>query len=115
MIGREHKWPQLAETLYGAEPLSGGGVWESGEGMRIEMFSRDQARSLGEDLELWSKMPGWFAVGQDGEDALLCVESKSGRCALVGVDALSPGEAQELAPNFQELMRMGSWTAKAPA
>lgn len=109
MDGRGRR-PQGADEIYQTGPLSGGvGKWRSAEGLEIEMFSREESVDLGESLDLWSKMPGWFAIGQDGDDGLLCIDSKTGRCALVAIDDLSPKAAQELAPSCEALLAMGDW------
>lgn len=110
MMGREHKLPELAEKL-GAHGVLGPSSrsWLSKEGMAIEMFSMDQAQTMNEDLEIWRKMPGWIAIGQDGDDALLCVDAKSGRCALAEIDNLSSQSAQKLAPSLGDLLTQGDW------
>lgn len=109
MDGRGRR-PQGADEVYGAGPLGdGAGRWRSEEGLVIEMFSQAESVDLGESLDLWSKMPGWFAIGQDGDDGLLCVDAKTGKCALVAIDDLSAKGAQELAPSFEALLAMGAW------
>lgn len=110
MMSREHGLPELARRLEKEGVLGAASKkWKSNEGFEVEMFSGDQAKALNEDLELWHKMPGWLAIGQDGDDALLCVESKTGRCALVEIGNLCPQSAQELATSLQGLLRHGRW------
>lgn len=110
MMGRTHRLPEMADKLFNEGALScEGGPWLSAQGFKVQMFGRDEALALNEDLEMWRAMPGWFAVGQDADDALLCVDGRTGRCALVEVDDLRAEAAQELAPSLGELLAQGSW------
>lgn len=110
-MGKERKVPEMAARLYELGPLGEAKrMWASGaEGWTVEMFGRPEAEAMNEDLELWRKMPGWFAIGQDASDALLCVEMKSGACAMVEVGDLCRGSAQEIAPSLGELLAQGAW------
>ena len=109
-MGKIHKLPELAEKIFGEAQLPrDGGPWRSAQGFKVQMFSREEALALNEDLEIWRSMPCWFAVGQDDDDALLCVDGRTGRCALVEVDDLRPEAAQELAASWGELMAQGAW------
>jgi hypothetical protein len=111
MMERTHKLPELAECLTAHGVLGKASRhWTSWAGLGIEMFSMNQAEMMNEDLELWRKMPGWIAIGQDGDDALLCVSTKSGACALVEIDDLSSKAAQELAPSLAALLSQGGWS-----
>lgn len=112
MMGREHKITEVAFALSGHGILgSGSRRWHSGEGMDIEFFGLSQAESLNEDLEVWRKMPGWCVIGQDGDDALICYEGKSGRCAMVEADDICVSNAQELSGSILELLAQGQWSS----
>jgi hypothetical protein len=110
-MGKERELPEQAKKLYELGPLGiSKRVWVSdAEGWTIEMFGLDEAMTMNEDLELWRKMPGWFAIGQDASDALLCVDSKTGACSMVEVDDLCRKSAQEISKTLGELLAQGEW------
>lgn len=109
---RDGEMPDPAKSLYGAGPLGQGArSWSSNEGWSVEIFAPLEAAGFNQDLEMGRRMPGWFAVGQDRDDALLCVELKSGRCALVEVGDIRRAAAQEMAPSLSALLAQGAWAA----
>lgn len=111
-MGKERKFPELAARLYELGPLGAAKrIWVSdAEGWTVEMFGRAEAEEMNEDLELWRKLPGWFAIGQDASDALLCVELKSGACAMVEVGDLCRKSAQGISASLGELLAQGEWS-----
>lgn len=113
MMGRPHKLPEMAKDLFENLLCSESSKsWRSSQGMKIEMFDMAQSEAMSEDLEVWRKMPGWVVLGQDEDDALLCLEVKTGRCALVAVDELSSSSAQEISKSIQDFLSLGTWEKK---
>ena len=107
---RDEDMPDPAKRLYGEGPLGQGArSWSSKEGWSVDIFAPTEAVAFNQDLEIGRRMPGWFAVGQDLDDALLCVELKSGRCALVEVSDLRRAATQEMAPSIEALLAQGVW------
>lgn len=107
---KEHGMPELTDELCEMGLLGDKRrTWISEAQWIVEMFGREEASLINEDLELWRKMPGWFAIGQDADDSLLCVDSKTGRCAMVEVDDICKNSAQEIAKSLAGFLALGSW------
>ena len=108
----KEEMPDPAKCLYGAGPLGQGArSWSSNEGWSVDIFAPSEAVGFNQDLEIGRRMPGWFAVGQDLDDSLLCVELKSGRCALVEIGDLRRAATQEMAPSLGALLAQGAWAS----
>lgn len=97
--------PDLAQALYDScqhqRPFLA--VIRTAEGLTLRLYQRDKALELNEDLSVRERLPGWFALGDNDEDGLLCLHAKSGRLALIPIEPLSASEAMDLPGSLQAL------------
>ena len=110
MISKAHKLPEIGRNIF--ETIlskSGQKYWRSEQGMLIKMFSMEESELMSEDLEFWRKMPGWIILGEDQEDALLCLDLKTKRCSMVEIDNLNQDYAQEIAHSLETFLSQGIW------
>lgn len=98
--------PAIAEGLYAARQNKSPflAVIRTSEGITLRLYQREKALELNEDLSVRERLPGWFALGDNDEDGLLCVHARSGKLALIPIEPLSASEAMELPGSVDSLL-----------
>lgn len=74
---------------------------------QLRIYTLAAATRLNDELDIEERLPGFFAVGDDAGEEILCVEIQSGRVVSVPVGLMKPDEVMHVADSLAQIVADG--------
>ncbi|MGY6257282.1 hypothetical protein ACXIVK_27875 [Paraburkholderia caledonica] len=77
------------------------------DGAQLRIFTAQAAIQLNDDLDVEEQLPGFFAVGNDAGDDILCVKIDTGEVVQVPMSPMDAIEALHVADSLSQIVADG--------